>query len=237
MTDVASNIVNVQGEISRAARDVHRHPREITLVAVSKTRGVTEISAAADAGLRHFGENYLQEAIPKIEALAERGLQWHYIGRIQSNKTAGIARHFDWVQTLDREKHARRLNEQRPENRRPLNVCIQVNISGETRKGGVEPDGVTQLAQAVLGLPRLQLRGLMGMAAATGDETRIAHSFDQLLGAFMELQRNVRSLDTLSMGMSGDFRVAIRCGASMLRIGSAIFGERAYSAPRNDHEG
>ncbi len=237
MSDVASNIVNVQGEISRAARAVHRHPREITLVAVSKTRDVGEIAAAADAGLRHFGENYLQEAVPKILALEERRLEWHFIGRIQSNKTAEIARHFDWVQTLDREKHARRLNEQRPEGRKPLNVCIQVNISGEPQKGGVDPDAVTQFAQAMLQLPRLHLRGLMGMAAADADPARIGHEFDQLLGAFMALQRGVRSLDTLSMGMSNDYPIAIGCGANMVRIGSAIFGERLYSARPNGQEG
>ncbi len=237
MIDLASNIVNVREEISRAARAVNRHPRDITLIAVSKTRPADEIAAAAAAGVRDFGENYLQEATPKIRALADLQLHWHYIGRLQSNKTAEISELFDWVHTLDQEKHARRLAAQRPPNRPALNVCIQVNISGEEQKGGVHPDSVAQLAEAVLTLPQLRLRGLMGMAAADADEGAQMHSFDQLLGLFLELHRSVRGLDTLSMGMSGDYPVAIRCGATMVRIGSAIFGERHYSAAQIAGEG
>ncbi len=196
-------------------------------MAVSKTRPAEEIRAAYEAGQRAFGENYLQEALPKIRELAELPLEWHFIGRIQSNKTSDIASHFHWVHALASAKHAQRLSKQRPSELPPLQICIQVNISGEASKGGVAPQEAAGLARAVAGLPRLRLRGLMTMPPASSDEKEQRRLFAALRDLLHQLDAEEGfSLDTLSMGMSGDMAAAICEGATMVRIGTAIFGPR-----------
>lgn len=196
------------------------------LLAVSKTRPAEDIRAAHALGINDFGENYLQEALPKIEALQALGLTWHFIGPIQSNKTRPIAEHFDWVHSVDRDKIARRLNEQRPADAPPLQVCLQVNVSGEASKSGVSPAELPALAEAVMQLPRLRLRGLMAIPAATTSEAQQRATFAQLRGLFEDLQPRAPDLDTLSMGMSGDLESAIAEGSTLLRIGTALFGPR-----------
>ena len=196
------------------------------LVAVSKTFPASAISEAAAAGQRHFGENYLQESLPKLEQLSGRGLIWHFIGPIQSNKTRPIAENFDWVHAVERERIARRLSEQRPENLPPLNICIEVNVSGEATKSGVAPHDVGALAHAISSLPRLKLRGLMAIPEPTQD-AGLQRRRCALLRELMEaLMREGLVLDTLSMGMSADLEAAIAEGATMVRVGTAIFGER-----------
>lgn len=211
----------MESAAAAAGRDAH----EVTLVAVSKTFPAAALRAAAACGQRHFGENYVQEARAKQDELAGVGLVWHFIGPIQSNKTRDIAEHFDWVHGIEREKIARRLSEQRPDNLPPLNVCLQVNVSGEASKSGVEPQEVSALADLVLGLPRLKLRGLMAIPEPGGD----MHARFRLLRELLDgLNARGLALDTLSMGMSDDFEIAIAEGATIIRVGSAIFGKRNY---------
>ena len=197
------------------------------ILPVSKTRPAEDIVAVAKAGLQAVGENYLQEALDKIEALQQLALQWHFIGPIQSNKTQPIARHFDWVHSVDREKIARRLSEQRPENLAPLNICLQVNISREASKSGVMPEDLPELARQVSELPRLRLRGLMAIPAASSDFEAQRASFRALREALEQLNTMGLQLDTLSMGMSGDLEAAIAEGATIVRVGTDIFGARA----------
>jgi pyridoxal phosphate enzyme (YggS family) len=199
---------------------------DILVLAVSKTRPCEDIRAAYSAGLTNFGENYLQEALDKIEALKELPLTWHFIGPIQSNKTRPIAENFDWVHSIDRAKIARRLSEQRPATMPPLQVCLQVNISGEDSKSGVAPSDLQDLAQLLVTLPNLELRGLMCIPAATQDEEQQRAAFTAMRKAYEDLQKSVPGLDTLSMGMSSDMDAAILEGATLLRIGTAIFGPR-----------
>jgi len=180
----------------------------------------------AQLGVRRFGENYLQEALQKIEALADLDLEWHFIGPIQSNKTRAIAEHFDWVHSVDRLKIARRLNEQRPAALAPLNVCLQLNVSAEQSKSGAEPAQLAALAAEVAALPRLRLRGLMAIPAATEDVARQRAAFRCMGEAQAQLQAAGLELDTLSMGMSGDLEAAIAEGATLVRIGTALFGPR-----------
>lgn len=194
---------------------------------MSKTRTAKEVRAAFEAGQHEFGENYLQDALPKIEALKEHPIQWHFIGRIQSNKTRDISAHFDWVHTLSSSKHARRLDSQRPASLPPLQVCIQVNVSGEASKGGVTPAQTPELAQLIAALPNLQLRGLMTMAPADSSEAGQRRIFRELRKLLESLNQGGLELDTLSMGMSNDMKAAICEGATMVRIGTAIFGPRA----------
>ncbi len=196
------------------------------LVAVSKTFPASAIGDAAAAGQCHFGENYLQESLPKVEQLSGRGLIWHFIGPIQSNKTRPIAEHFDWVHTVEREKIARRLSEQRPANLAPLNICIEVNVSGEATKSGVAPQEVAALAHTINILPRLKLRGLMAIPEPTEDTALQRRRFALLRELKDTLVREGLALDTLSMGMSADLEAAIAEGATMVRVGTAIFGER-----------
>ncbi len=196
------------------------------MLAVSKTRSADAVAAALDCGLHRFGENYLQEALEKIEQLEGRGIEWHFIGPIQSNKTRPIATHFDWVHSVDREKIARRLSEQRPDELPPLQICLQVNISGETSKSGVLPEEVPALAEAIADLTGVQLRGLMAIPAATDDIAAQHAAFGKLREHFDELNANGAGLDTLSMGMSGDMEAAIAEGATIVRIGTDIFGPR-----------
>ncbi len=195
-------------------------------MAVSKTFPATAVREAAAGGQRDFGENYLQEALEKLDATADLPLIWHFIGPIQSNKTRPIAERFDWVHTVDREKIARRLSEQRPETRGPLNVCIEVNVSGEATKSGVPPAAVPALARVVAALPRLRLRGLMAIPEPTADMDLQRQRFATLRELNESLVREGLALDTLSMGMSADLEAAIAEGATMVRVGTAIFGER-----------
>jgi pyridoxal phosphate enzyme (YggS family) len=203
------------------------------LLAVSKTFGPEAVIEAAQAGQQAFGENYLQEALEKIRAVQEAAphlkLEWHYIGPIQSNKTRAIAEHFDWVHSVDREKIAQRLSEQRPAHLSPLNICIQVNISGEASKSGVAPEQVAQLAQAIAVLPGLKLRGLMAIPepGETFEQQRIP--FAKLRELFNRLREQGFALDVMSMGMSADMDAAIAEGANIVRIGTAIFGQRGYA--------
>jgi hypothetical protein len=195
-------------------------------VAVAKTQPPEAIRAAFAAGCRDFGESYVQEALPKIGALADLPLTWHYIGHLQTNKARDIAGHFDWVHGVDRARAAAALAKARPQGRRALNVCIQVNISGEATKGGVAPSQALALAREVAAMPRLELRGVMGMASATGDEGERRRQFALLRNVADEIRAHGIAIDTLSMGMSDDFQEALAEGATMLRIGTAIFGVR-----------
>jgi pyridoxal phosphate enzyme (YggS family) len=195
-------------------------------VAVSKTRPASEIFAAFQAGQKAFGENYLQDALPKIAALQAHPLEWHFIGRIQSNKTRDIAAHFQWVHTLSKLKHARRLSNQRSAELPPLQVCMQVNISGEASKSGVPPQEAPELARQVAQLPRLQLRGLMTMPPAHSSRAEQREIFGKLHHLLEQLNQGGLTLDSLSMGMSNDMEAAICEGATMVRIGTAIFGPR-----------
>ena len=218
----------VSNRIEQACLAYGRPKDAVTLLAVSKTVDAQAVRAAFDDGQRQFGENYVQEGLSKIEALTDvrTQLQWHLIGPLQSNKTRVVAEHFDWVQTLDRLKIAQRLSEQRPTDLAPLNVLIQVNTSGEDSKSGVSPQEVMALAQAVSQLPRLRLRGLMALPAPS-DEQAQQHSAHHLLKTlFDQLNAQGLALDTLSMGMSADLEAAIAEGATMVRVGTALFGAR-----------
>jgi len=220
----------VRQQLAEAAAQHGRDPATVRLMAVSKQQSVADIAAAAHARQRDFGESYLQEALPKIQACNSLGLTWHFIGQVQSNKTRPIAEHFDWLHTLDRDKIAQRLNDQRPHFGKPLQVCIQVKLAQEETKGGVDPEDVVDLAEVVMSLPRLTLRGLMCIPPPSLSVEQQRSYFAQL--ALLQKQVNQRLassgvvLDTLSMGMSGDFEAAIAEGATIVRIGTAIFGER-----------
>jgi pyridoxal phosphate enzyme (YggS family) len=226
MTDITSRLKSVKQRIEQAIMASGRQPASVQLLAVSKTRPAADIRAAHAAGQRAFGENYLQDALPKIAELADLPLEWHFIGAIQSNKTRDIAEHFDWVHTVERGKIARRLNEQRPQAAGPLNICLQVNISSEESKAGVNPDEVLPLARVISELPNLRLRGLMAIPAATDDVEIQRAAFHALRECQQQLLGEGFELDTLSMGMSGDLEAAIAEGSTMVRIGTAIFGPR-----------
>ena len=227
-----ANVRNVLGRIDDAARRAGRPAGSIALLAVSKTFDAAAVVAAARCGLRSFGENYAQEADAKIDAVAAidpalaAQLRWHFIGPLQSNKTRRIAERFDWVQSVDRLSLARRLSEQRPPGRPPLDVLLQVNVSGEATKRGVAPAEAGALAREVAALPGLRLRGLMAIPAPEADPQRERAAFRAMRGLYDELRAGGLALDTLSMGMSADLDVAIAEGATMVRVGTAIFGER-----------
>lgn len=220
------NITNLLRRIRLSAKKHQRVSREILLLAVSKTRPQGDIRNAHACGLNDFGENYLQEALNKIEALADLPLIWHFIGPLQSNKTRLVAEHFQWVQSVDRVKIARRLNAHRPAHLPPLQVCIQVNVSGEANKSGVCIEQLPDLAREIASLPQLTLRGLMAIPAATNDQQAQHQAFSSVRLALESLKLEFPNLDTLSMGMSGDFEAAIAEGSTMIRIGTAIFGPR-----------
>lgn len=230
MTSIASNLQAVRERISRAALACGRHPDDIALLAVSKTWPAPCVAEAAEAGQRAFGENYAQEGADKVEALAGRALEWHFIGPLQSNKTRLVAGHFDWVHAVDRLKIAQRLSDQREADRPPLNLCLQVNVSGEASKSGVEPAQVAALAEAVQDLPRLRLRGLMCIPEPTGDDALLRRRFALLRTLKDDLVARGLDLDTLSMGMSHDVEAAIAEGATLVRVGTAIFGARQRAA-------
>ncbi|MBS4087798.1 YggS family pyridoxal phosphate-dependent enzyme [Pseudomonas rustica] len=226
MSTIADNISHVGSRIQTATQAAHRPENSVQLLAVSKTKPAEALREAYAAGLRDFGENYLQEALSKQLELADLPLIWHFIGPIQSNKTRAIAEHFDWVHSVDRLKIAQRLSEQRPAELPPLNICIQVNVSGEASKSGCTPEDLPALAAAISTLPRLKLRGLMAIPEPTDDraEQDAAFAAVQKLQASLDLP-----LDTLSMGMSHDLESAIAQGATWVRIGTALFGARDYS--------
>ena len=228
MSTIAENIAKVGARIREAAQASQRNFADIGLLAVSKTKPAEAIREAHAAGLRDFGENYLQEALEKQTQLADLPLIWHFIGPIQSNKTRPIAEHFDWVHSVDRLKIAQRLSEQRPAHLPALNICLQVNISGEDRKSGCSPEELTALARAVVALPNLRLRGLMAIPEPTDDVAAQHAAFARLRQLRDELALN---LDTLSMGMSHDLEAAIAEGATWVRIGTALFGARDYGQP------
>jgi pyridoxal phosphate enzyme (YggS family) len=224
---IRARLEQVRARIAAAARDCGRDPESITLLAVSKTRPASDIAAAFACGQRAFGENYLQEAEAKIAELADLDIVWHFIGRIQGNKTRALAERFHWLHGLASAKHARRLSEQRPRSMPPLQVCLQVNLSGEASKGGVEAEEALELAQTVATLPGLTLRGLMTLPAPTDDPAEQRPVFARLAALKTELTAATGlDLDTLSMGMSADLEAAVCEGATMVRIGTAIFGPR-----------
>jgi pyridoxal phosphate enzyme (YggS family) len=231
MTTIAARLDAVRARIDDAARRAGRNPADVKLLAVSKTWPAEAVREAAIAGQRAFGENYVQEGVDKVEALRALGLEWHFIGPLQSNKTRPVANAFDWVHGIDRLKIAERLSAQRDVHLPPLNVCIQVNVSGEDSKSGVAPGEAVALAQAVAALPRLNLRGLMCIPEPTTDEAVLRARFAVLRGLCEELRGAGLALDTLSMGMSHDLEPAIAEGASIVRVGTAIFGERPRPAP------
>jgi pyridoxal phosphate enzyme (YggS family) len=226
MSTIADNIAQVRSRIRAAEQAAHRDEHSVQLLAVSKTKPAQALREAYADGLRDFGENYLQEALGKQAELTDLPLIWHFIGPIQSNKTRAIAEHFDWVHSVDRLKIAQRLSEQRPADLPPLNICIQVNVSGEDSKSGCTAADLPALASAISALPRLKLRGLMAIPEPT--EERAAQ--DAAFAAVQRLQADLKlPLDTLSMGMSHDLESAIAQGATWVRIGTALFGARDYS--------
>ncbi|MDU9402096.1 YggS family pyridoxal phosphate-dependent enzyme [Pseudomonas sp. zfem004] len=228
MSTLADNISVIASRIDSAARAAGRDPASVQLLAVSKTKPASAVREAFAAGLRDVGENYLQEALTKQQALSDLPLIWHFIGPIQSNKTKAIAEHFDWVHSVDRLKIAQRLSEQRPGHLPPLNICLQVNVSGEDSKSGCAPAELPTLAQAVSALPGLRLRGLMAIPEPTEDRAEQEAAFATL----RQLQEQLGlGLDTLSMGMSHDLEAAIAQGATWVRIGTALFGARDYGQP------
>ena len=228
--DIAANFATVNSRIRAAEERFGREPGAVELLAVSKTKPAEMVRAAHAAGQRAFGENYLQDALAKIEVLADLdGVEWHFIGPLQSNKTRPVAEHFHWLHTVDRLKIAQRLSDQRPAGMAPLNICIQVNVSGETSKSGCSLEALPELARAVAALPNLKLRGLMCIPARgeTLEEQRAP--LRALREALERLNAEGLALDTLSMGMSDDLEAAVAEGSTMVRIGTALFGAREYA--------
>lgn len=236
MSTIAHNLQAVDASIRAAADAAGRARDEVQLLAVSKTFPAEAVLEAVAAGQTAFGENYLQEALDKIASVSAvlhgQKIDWHFIGPIQSNKTRPIAASFDWVHTVERLKIAQRLSEQRPADSAPLNICLQVNISGEASKSGVTPGELPELARLVAQLPRLRLRGLMAIPEPETDVQRQRAAFAQLRALFDGLRAEGLDLDTLSMGMSSDMGAAIAEGATIVRIGTAIFGSRTYDTPK-----
>jgi pyridoxal phosphate enzyme (YggS family) len=228
MATISADLQAVGQRIAAAARAAGRDPGSVRLLAVSKTFSEAAVRAAAAAGQRAFGENYVQEALAKMAALSDLGLEWHFIGPLQSNKTRAVAEHFDWVHSVDRMKIAERLSAARA-GRPPLQVCLQVNTSGEASKGGVQPEEAVELARAVARLPHLRLRGFMTIPEPTRDVTLLRSRFRLLRELRDALNARGLELDTLSMGMSDDLEAAILEGATIVRVGTAIFGARKRS--------
>ncbi len=226
MIGVTENLRKIRDLLATCAADAGREPASVTLLAVSKKQAAERIIEAASSGQRDFGENVVQEALPKMEQLAGQDLVWHYIGRLQANKTRAVAMHFDWVHSIDRLKIAERLAEQRPANRPQLNVCLQVNVDNEDGKAGVLPVDLPALATAVAGLEGLRLRGLMCIPAPRAGLEAQREPFRMLRQLATFLADGGITMDTLSMGMSADYRAAVLEGSTMVRIGTAIFGER-----------
>ncbi|WP_414828285.1 YggS family pyridoxal phosphate-dependent enzyme [Alteromonas sp. H39] len=227
MQTIAERLKSAHARIENATASAHRPPNSVKLLAVSKTKPVSDIRQAYDAGQRLFGENYVQEGVEKINELKElEGVEWHLIGPLQSNKTRVVAEHFDWVQSVDREKIARRLHDQRPDDLPPLNVCIQVNIDDEASKSGIPASELPALVESVSQMDRLVLRGLMAIPRADATTEQQHQTLSQLQELFSQYHTKLTNFDTLSVGMSGDAEAAIENGSTMVRIGSAIFGAR-----------
>ena len=230
MTTIAAQLQQTQQRLHQACHAAGRPPGNVRLLAVSKTFGPDAVAEAVLAGQRAFGENYVQEGVAKVVALRQQlpdvVLEWHCIGPVQTNKTRAVAEHFDWVQSVDRLKVAQRLNDQRPAHLPPLQVCIQVNVDGGPTKSGVSPDSVPELAHAVVGLPRLKLRGLMCIPEPTPNFDAACVVFGQAKALFDHLNDQGLALDTLSMGMSDDLEAAVSSGATLVRVGRDIFGTR-----------
>ncbi len=224
--DIAAGLATVRSRIATAVRAAGRSEAQVTLLAASKGQSAERIRAAAGLGLRDFGENYVAEAVPKIQALASSSLTWHFIGRVQANKTALLAQHFDWVHGIDRASVATRLSAQRAVDAPPLNICLQVNVLAEASKAGVSPGELPALLDATRDLPSLRLRGLMCMLPYGADAAEQARGFGALESLFADARRRGIALDTLSMGMSADLECAIAHGATLLRVGTALFGAR-----------
>lgn len=235
MTTIASKLQSVYAQISDACQKCGRQPTEVALLAVSKTFPAEAVREAALAGQRAFGENYIQEAVDKMAAVRAMAdvpaLQWHCIGPIQSNKTRLVAEHFDWAHTVDRDKIAQRLNDQRPDGLAPLQVCIQVNVDGGTSKSGCSPDEAVALAQVIAGMPRLCLRGVMSIPDPQADDAAMLAVHRQVVAVFARIRDSVPGLaqwDTISLGMTADMHTAIAAGSTLVRVGSGIFGARDY---------
>ena len=226
MHDTATALADIRARIDEYEARHGRAPGSVSLLAVSKTKPVDAVRAAYRAGQRDFGENQLQDALLKIEPLADLDIRWHFIGPLQSNKTRPVAAHFSWVQSIDRYKIAARLSEQRDPAAAPLNICLQVNISGEQSKSGVEPAETGELAAAVADLPGLRLRGLMGIPAPSAGFAAQRAGLRPLRELYQRLRAEGFALDTLSMGMSDDLEAAVAEGATMVRVGTAVFGAR-----------
>lgn len=234
MTAISERLQAMRRLIAEAEQAAGRPPGAVLLLAVSKAHSAEAIQEAWNAGQRAFGENYLQEALGKMQALIDLPIEWHFIGPIQSNKTRPIAAHFDWVHSVDRLKIAQRLSEARPDTLPPLNVCLQVNVSGESSKSGCAPEAVSALAREIATLPRIRLRGLMTIPEPTDDVALQRQQFRMLRELRDTLAREGLVLDTLSMGMSHDYAAAIAEGATLVRIGTAIFGPRPAKTPRGE---
>ncbi len=224
---ISNNLQTVTAQIRAACADCGRNPNEVTLLAVSKTWGADAVRQAYAAGQRHFGENYIAQGVDKIAQLADLpDALWHMIGPIQSNKTRAVAEHFAWVHSVDQLKTAQRLSAQRPSYLPALQICLQVNIDGGVNKSGVPPSALPVLADAVHALPHLQLRGMMVIPEPAVDFAAACAVFGQAYALFSALQKQFSSIDTLSMGMSADMAAAVQCGSTMVRVGTAIFGQR-----------
>ena len=226
MQNIEKNLIDINHQIESAALEFKREPGDILLLAVSKRKPAENIRNAYSCGQRDFGENYLQEALDKVDELSDLDIVWHFIGAVQSNKTRPLAQSFDWVHCIDRLKIAKRLSEQRPQSMPPLNLCIQVNVEQEASKAGIRLDEVDQLAEQIADLPSIRLRGLMAIPAPQDDFESQRKPFSQLRQALEKLNHKGLNCDTLSMGMTHDMPAAIAEGATLVRIGTAIFGER-----------
>lgn len=226
MQNIEKNVRELRARIEASARAANRDPDAITLLAVSKKKPADDIRAAFAAGQRQFGENYLQEALAKMDQLSDLDIDWHFIGAIQSNKTRAIAERFGWAHCIERARIARRLSEQRPVGLAPLNICIQVNLDHEASKAGTELAEVPALADEIRDLPGIRLRGLMAIPAPRADDAAQRAAFAPLAAMLGELGQRGHACDTLSIGMSGDMDAAIAEGSTLVRIGTAIFGER-----------
>ncbi|MBY6199505.1 YggS family pyridoxal phosphate-dependent enzyme [Vibrio hangzhouensis] len=233
MTSIQQNLELITSQIAQAEQKCGRAQGDVQLLAVSKTKPIEAILEACDAGQRLFGENYVQEGVSKVdhfnEQHADLDIEWHFIGPIQSNKTRPVAERFDWVHTVDRAKIAQRLSDQRPENMKPLQVLIQINTSGESSKSGIDSEQVFELAQLISSLPNLTLRGVMSIPENVSNYESQLRAFQELAQVKAQLAARYPTVDTLSMGMSGDMTAAIEAGSTIVRIGTAIFGARDYS--------
>jgi PLP dependent protein len=233
MSTIIDNIATVRTRIRQAEQLANRPAHSVTLMAASKTKSVESIRQAFMAGVTDFGENYVQEALDKMLALQNLDITWHYIGHIQTNKTRSLAENFAWVHTVDRQKIAQRLHDQRPEHLPPLNICLEVNVDNEPSKSGVSFDELPALADSIANLPRLRLRGLMAIPKASPTQQEQQASFASLRTAFDKLKQTIPSMDTLSIGMSSDLEAAIAAGSTIVRVGTDIFGARDYAPLSN----